>query len=66
MRDYNSLIKRLQTKALQVPFQMQVNHVLSDGSHVLRVVTKMMPVTNDRKTAENGNAVSLYIYVVIK
>ena len=55
VRDYNSLRKRLQTEALQVPFQLQVNHVLPDGSHVFRVVTKIIPVTHDRKTAENGN-----------
>ena len=55
VRDYNSLRKRLQTEALQVPFQLQMNHVLPDGSHVLRVVTEMIPVTNDRKIAENGN-----------
>ena len=54
VRDYNSLKKRLQAEALQVSFQLQVNHVLPDGSHVLRVVTKMLPVTHDRKKAENG------------
>ena len=59
MKDYNSLRKKLQVEALQVPFQLQVNHVLPDGSHMLRIVTNMLPITRDRKIAENGKTVVL-------
>lgn len=42
------------TEDCQMPFQLQVDHVLPDGSHMMRVFTRTLPVTKDRTTAEKS------------
>lgn len=38
-----------------LPFQLLTEYTSKDGSKLLRVVTKLKPVTQERKTAEKGS-----------
>ena len=38
-----------------LPFQLQTEYTGMDGSKLLRVVTKLKPITQERETAEKGN-----------
>lgn len=37
-----------------LPFQLQTEYTTADGSVLVRVITKVKPVTEDRKIAERG------------
>ena len=37
-----------------LPFQLQTEYTASDGSVLVRVITKVKPVTEDRNVAERG------------
>ena len=37
-----------------LPFQLQTEYTTSDGSVLVRVITKVKPVTEDRNIAERG------------
>ena len=52
MKKDSTLRTRFHNKDHLVPFQLQVDHVLPDGSHMMRVFTKTLPVTQDKSTAE--------------
>ena len=52
VREDSSLRGCLQGDSQKVPIQLQVDHVLPDGSRAMRVLTKMLPVTTQRETAE--------------
>lgn len=54
VRKGSPLRTRLYSGTVQVPFQLQVDHVLPDGSHVMRVFTKWLPITDDKATAETS------------
>ena len=54
VRENCTLRARPPTEDCQVPFQLQVDHVLPDGSHMMRVFTRILPVTKDRTTAEKS------------
>ena len=55
VREGSPLRTSTHSGTLQVPFQLQVDHALPDGSHVMRVFTRWLPMTNDRQMAETGN-----------
>ena len=37
-----------------LPFQLQTEYTTADGSVLVRVITKVKPVTEDRQVAERG------------
>ena len=37
-----------------LPFQLQTEYTTADGSVLVRVITKIKPVTEDRQVAERG------------
>lgn len=39
-------------KEIRLPFQLQILYTAKDGTKALRVLTKLKPITNDRKLAE--------------
>ena len=45
-----------------LPFQLQTEYTSADGSSLLRVITKVKPVTRERRVAERGKLVYLSYY----
>ena len=37
-----------------LPFQLQTEYTIADGSVLVRVITKVKPITEDRQVAERG------------
>lgn len=52
IREDSSLRNCTHEEDFKVPIQLQVDHILPDGLHAMRVLTKMLPVTTERETAE--------------